>query len=246
MHRCMYQTDLFFRNTFIFLLRSRVFLAVSAARHVGGSRAHHDASVRPSRAPWRVLWALKVAKSGKQSQGGFSPSQAGQRKPRAITVHLFTTAAQCCLPLFLVYRSRSQRLGSRGTTVVAALPFVTATNGTGAAACVHVYACCVSYRDRNRQGQVQFQLYRLFCYHVINICCCVRHHTASVSSSFRRCSVHGTGSSSSPTSKCYFRDTKATNVRCYCVFVRMCFYGGGILLPQHEHNQLHDYNLDFL
>ena len=41
------------------------FLALSAAGHAGGPRIQHGASVGPDRAQWRVLWAFKVAKSGK-------------------------------------------------------------------------------------------------------------------------------------------------------------------------------------
>ena len=41
------------------------FLALSAAGHAGGAPVHHGASLGSGRAPWRVLWALKVAKSGK-------------------------------------------------------------------------------------------------------------------------------------------------------------------------------------
>ena len=41
------------------------FLALSAAGHAGDPPVHHGASVGPGRVPWRVLWALKVAKSGK-------------------------------------------------------------------------------------------------------------------------------------------------------------------------------------
>ena len=41
------------------------FLALSAARHAGGSPVYHSTSLGPAQAPWRVLWAFKVAKSGK-------------------------------------------------------------------------------------------------------------------------------------------------------------------------------------
>ena len=41
------------------------FLALSAAAHAGGSSVHHGASLGPGRAPWRVLWAFKVATSDK-------------------------------------------------------------------------------------------------------------------------------------------------------------------------------------
>ena len=53
-----------------FLLRSRVF---SRALCCGARRGlHHRASVGPGRAPWRVLWACKVAKSGEVTTGSLS------------------------------------------------------------------------------------------------------------------------------------------------------------------------------
>ena len=39
------------------------FLALSAAGHAGGPPVRHGASLGPGRAPWRVLWVFKVAKS---------------------------------------------------------------------------------------------------------------------------------------------------------------------------------------
>ena len=48
------------------------FLALSAAGHANGPPVHHGASLGPGRAPWRVLWAFKVAKSGKKSRGCFA------------------------------------------------------------------------------------------------------------------------------------------------------------------------------
>ena len=40
------------------------FIALSAAGHAGGPPVNHGASVGPGQAPWRVLWAFNVAKSG--------------------------------------------------------------------------------------------------------------------------------------------------------------------------------------
>ena len=37
---------------------------LSGAKHEGGGLVHHGASLIPGRAPWRVLWAFEVAKSG--------------------------------------------------------------------------------------------------------------------------------------------------------------------------------------
>ena len=37
------------------------------AGHAGGALVHHGTG--PGRARWRVLWAFKVAKSGKESRG---------------------------------------------------------------------------------------------------------------------------------------------------------------------------------
>ena len=48
------------------------FLALSAAGHAWGPAVHHGASLGPGRAPWRVVWAFKVAKSCKQSRGVLS------------------------------------------------------------------------------------------------------------------------------------------------------------------------------
>ena len=39
------------------------FLTLRAAGHAGGPPVHHGASLGPGRAPWRVLWVFKVAKS---------------------------------------------------------------------------------------------------------------------------------------------------------------------------------------
>ena len=52
----------FFAEYKTFLFRPRVFLALSGAGYAGGPPVHHGASVGPGRAPWRVLWAIKVAK----------------------------------------------------------------------------------------------------------------------------------------------------------------------------------------
>ena len=35
----------------------------------GGPRAHYGATLGPGRAPWRVLWAFKVARAGSFSRG---------------------------------------------------------------------------------------------------------------------------------------------------------------------------------
>ena len=40
-------------------------LTLSAAGHAGDPPVRHGASLGPGRAPWRVLWAFKDAKSGK-------------------------------------------------------------------------------------------------------------------------------------------------------------------------------------
>ena len=55
----------FFRNTKLFSSGRRSCLALSAAGHAGDPPVHHGASMGPDRAPCRVLWAFKVAKSGK-------------------------------------------------------------------------------------------------------------------------------------------------------------------------------------
>ena len=50
---------------YIFLSGLGSLLALSTAGHARDPRVHHGARVGPGRAPWRVLWAFKVAKSGK-------------------------------------------------------------------------------------------------------------------------------------------------------------------------------------
>ena len=60
----MYQMHLF--CTFaLYPASGAPFLALSAAGHAGGPRVHPGASVGPGRAPWRGLWAFKLARPGK-------------------------------------------------------------------------------------------------------------------------------------------------------------------------------------
>ena len=59
-----------------FLFRPRVFLALSAAAHAGDPPVHHGESVGPGQVPWRMLWALKVTKSGKYNRIVFPPARA--------------------------------------------------------------------------------------------------------------------------------------------------------------------------
>ena len=62
----MYRNEMdFLRNTTLLSSARGSFLALSAAGHAGDPPVHHGASVGPDRAPWRMLWAFKVAKSGK-------------------------------------------------------------------------------------------------------------------------------------------------------------------------------------
>ena len=54
----------------------------SSSRLLDSPRVHYVASLGPGRAPWCVLWALKVTSSWLLSRDRFpSTSQAGQRKP---------------------------------------------------------------------------------------------------------------------------------------------------------------------
>ena len=53
-----------FRNS-LFSSGRGSFLALSAAGHAGDLPVYNGASVGSGRAPWRVLWAFKVEKSGK-------------------------------------------------------------------------------------------------------------------------------------------------------------------------------------
>ena len=50
------------------------FLTLSGVGHVGEPPFHHGASLGPGWAPWRALWAFKVAKQGKYSRGLFPRS----------------------------------------------------------------------------------------------------------------------------------------------------------------------------
>ena len=70
----MYQCIFFFNVCALFSGARGSFLALSAAGHAGGPPAHHCASLGPGWAPWRVLWAFKVAKSGKKARGCFPRS----------------------------------------------------------------------------------------------------------------------------------------------------------------------------
>ena len=61
----IFQIDYFSEILSIFSSGCVFFLALSAGGHAGGSRVYHGVSVGPGRAPWRLLCAFEVAKSGK-------------------------------------------------------------------------------------------------------------------------------------------------------------------------------------
>ena len=107
----------------------------------------------PGRASWRMLWAFKVAKSGKQPRDRFptSQSQPGPYKTRKRHFFPLFTSHCCC---FCKYHSSRQRLGSHGATAtLQAFSFVTATNDASACGFVGigVYAR-VSLQDPTAVG----------------------------------------------------------------------------------------------
>ena len=62
----VYECFFFFSGTQNFYLPVAGLFSRSWPRGTQGGRLYHDdASVGPGRAPWRVLWAFKVAKTGK-------------------------------------------------------------------------------------------------------------------------------------------------------------------------------------
>lgn len=72
-------------------------LAISAAEHAGGSRAHHSALLwfsGPGQAPSRLLWAPTVAKSGNQLRDGVLSSlrQPGRWKSHEQDSYLLLAA----------------------------------------------------------------------------------------------------------------------------------------------------------
>ena len=68
------------------------FVALSAAGHEGDQPVHHGASLGPGRAPWRVLWAFKDAKSGKYHGAAFRGARAKQCNEKP-TYELFCSTA---------------------------------------------------------------------------------------------------------------------------------------------------------
>ena len=68
------QKNIFFRNTKLFSSGHGSFLTLSAEGRGGGTPVHHGASVGLGRAPWRMLWAFKDAKSGKSPRDRFATS----------------------------------------------------------------------------------------------------------------------------------------------------------------------------
>ena len=125
-----------------FHLWPRVFLALGC-----GERrlplVHYCASLGPGRDPWRVLWALKVAKSSIRA----AQSRAGRWRPLKLCFFCLVLAASVVCGVMsvshvLFYFAPDH---SRGTTTAAhqALYFVTATDGAFvcAAACVYHVSC---------------------------------------------------------------------------------------------------------
>ena len=82
-HTYMYEMDRFCRKHFV-LFRSRIASRALGCRARRGPTGSHRASAGPGRGPWSVLWAFKVATSGKYSRDYLLTrwSQPGPCKPR--------------------------------------------------------------------------------------------------------------------------------------------------------------------
>ena len=74
----MYKIVFFFRHTKFSSSGRGTFIVLSAAGHAGAPPVHDGASVGPGRAPWRVLWAFKVAKPGHNRGVAFHGARAEQ------------------------------------------------------------------------------------------------------------------------------------------------------------------------
>ena len=70
------------------------FHALSAPGNAEGPPAHHGTSVSPPRAPWRVLWAFKVAKSGKKQSRSRLPRSSS--RPRQWKTSTSAVLLHCC------------------------------------------------------------------------------------------------------------------------------------------------------
>ena len=86
-----------------FLRRPCVFSRALVCGHAGETPVYHGASLGPGRAPWRVLWTFKVAKSGNHGVA-FRGARAeqGNGKPTcqlfcspAVKAHYFVAATVC-------------------------------------------------------------------------------------------------------------------------------------------------------
>ena len=68
----------FFWNAKLFSSSRGCCLALLAAAHAGGQLVHHGPYVGADQAPWQVLWAFKVTKSGKFHGIAFRRDRADQ------------------------------------------------------------------------------------------------------------------------------------------------------------------------
>ena len=158
------------------------FLALSAEGHAEGPPVHHGASVGPRRSPWRVLWACKVAISGKLLRDGFptSHSQPGPCNPPQ-TIYIFFAIFHLSMLLFFQVpqqwsKVRQSRYNSRASSF-------SLCGSRERCVCVWVVSMCVRVslwhptsvgnRDRlkNRDAIWFFRSFQ-FCYWYVCGCCC--------------------------------------------------------------------------
>ena len=89
-----YQMIFFLLNTKRLSSGRGFFHALSAPGNAEGPPAHHGTSVSPPRAPWRVLWAFKVAKSGKKQSRSRLPRSSS--RPRQWKTSTSAVLLHCC------------------------------------------------------------------------------------------------------------------------------------------------------
>ena len=85
----MYQIVVFFQRPHVFLFRPAGFSRVLGRGARRGPVCTHDSGLGPGRAPGRVLWALKVAKTNWQVITGSVADHIEPRRCHAEPVRLF-------------------------------------------------------------------------------------------------------------------------------------------------------------
>ena len=115
------------------------------------------ASFGPGRAPWRVLWALKVARAGKQSRDSIPPRRASQDNGNPTMLYDFgSAAAVSCLchtvPQALKLSNWWQPRYN-GSRTPSSSPFATATGGASVrmsyVVCAFLFPVDVGYRNKH-------------------------------------------------------------------------------------------------